>query len=37
MLKDQENAWRFARRLHRTYFRKDRIGETAFIKASVMD
>ena len=37
MLKDRENAWRFARHLNRTWFREATLGKTAFIKAIVLD
>src|SRR5271154_5906980 len=37
MLKDAENAWRFARFIHGSYFREERFGKEAPLKATVMD
>jgi hypothetical protein len=37
MLKDLENAWRFARFLHGTYFREEKFGKDSLLKANVMD
>ena len=37
MLKDAENAWRFARHLNGTWFREATLGKAAFIKATVLD
>jgi hypothetical protein len=37
MLKNKENAWRFARKLNLTYFREDRYGKDYLMKAAVIE
>ena len=37
MLKDPENAWRFARFIHGKYFREESLGKKALLKATVLD
>ena len=37
MLKDKENAWRFARNMNLTYFREDRLGKEFLVKAAVIE
>jgi hypothetical protein len=37
ILKDEENAWRFARLVDKTYYRTERFEETFEISARVMN